>query len=66
MNLYSNKKFLDKKIEKWIKEIQNDYIKNMNKKLPILNAKITTIKINTKEKIALQNEWDPEELLNQI
>lgn len=65
-NLSSNKKIIDEKIEKWTKDIQINYIKNMKKKLPIIKAKITRIKLKTKETISKQKQIEPEKLLELI
>ena len=64
--LVSSKDIIDKELEKWIKEIQTEYIKNMEKKIPIIKTKVAKIKLNAKETLSKQDEWDPEELLKLI
>ena len=65
-NLISSKDIIDKELENWIKEIQTEYVKSMEKKLPTIRTKVVKIKLNTKETIVKQDEWDPEELLKLI
>jgi len=64
--LINQKNEIDKCSDKYINDMKKEYIKYLNKKVPILKQEVTRIKIKTKETISNEKEWNPDDLLNFI
>ena len=64
--LTNQKNEIDKTSEKYVNDIKKEYIKYLNKKIPILKQEAAKITIKTKETISNEKEWNPDDLLNFI